>query len=359
MSTSNRDHLFDNLKGLLIFCVVLGHLIQFPRGKTDPWIGHLYTAIYLFHMPLFVFISGYFSKRLRFKRTMELFFVYSLWQVVISPILLSFGTGQTYSDVATSVFSPTNHHWYLFSLVTWRLLLPLVTRIKGVFWWSCLIGLLFGLCPMLEMWSPASADQSFLSISRTLGFFPFFLWGYSFTPDHVQYLRQRLHPLLAGALFLLFVMGGWWSLQQHVDVFIKPSMINKILFMREGYAAFLNNPLWGVGLRGSLYLLQFALILCALGACPAILTKWARFGKHSFFIFLSHYPLILILRVLYFNRQASFNAWHVFIGSFIASLLYCQLCCTKPILSLAHRLTTFPAFKSNKESSKPQTQTVS
>ena len=47
----HRDSIVDIAKGIGIFLVVLGH-VPLPR--------ELLTAIYLFHMPLFFFLSGMF-----------------------------------------------------------------------------------------------------------------------------------------------------------------------------------------------------------------------------------------------------------------------------------------------------------
>lgn len=52
---SNRDPLFDALKGLGILLVLLGHCIQW-----DTW---LWRVIYSFHMPLFFIVSGCFFGR--------------------------------------------------------------------------------------------------------------------------------------------------------------------------------------------------------------------------------------------------------------------------------------------------------
>lgn len=52
----------DTLKGFAIFLVVFGHsIIFFPINIKEiyPWCGYLYNFIYLFHMPLFFFISGF------------------------------------------------------------------------------------------------------------------------------------------------------------------------------------------------------------------------------------------------------------------------------------------------------------
>ena len=54
----NRIAYFDILKGIAIFLVVLGHCLQI---FTPNWQENkIALSIYMFHMPLFIFISGYF-----------------------------------------------------------------------------------------------------------------------------------------------------------------------------------------------------------------------------------------------------------------------------------------------------------
>lgn len=52
---TKRISYIDQLKGIAIFLVVLGHLIGHNAGSGNG----LWTFIYSFHMPLFMFISGY------------------------------------------------------------------------------------------------------------------------------------------------------------------------------------------------------------------------------------------------------------------------------------------------------------
>ncbi|MDB6080310.1 MAG: acetyltransferase, fucose-4-O-acetylase [Akkermansiaceae bacterium] len=58
-----RVQFLDFLKGVLIFLVVTGHVLQ--HGIYQ-WQGHwqdpLFKAIYLFHMPLFMAVAGYLSQ---------------------------------------------------------------------------------------------------------------------------------------------------------------------------------------------------------------------------------------------------------------------------------------------------------
>lgn len=59
----HRDLSFDYMKGVLIFLVVWGHLIEFSLvDRSMIFFDTLRKIIYSFHMPLFVFISGWFFK---------------------------------------------------------------------------------------------------------------------------------------------------------------------------------------------------------------------------------------------------------------------------------------------------------
>lgn len=63
--TSPRNEPLDAIKAFAIICVVLGHCIQYGSGHTYLAINSFYDnllfkAIYSFHMPLFMLLSGYF-----------------------------------------------------------------------------------------------------------------------------------------------------------------------------------------------------------------------------------------------------------------------------------------------------------
>jgi len=55
-----RTPYWDNIKGILILLVVFAHFLF--GLQSSPVIDWLVDAIYFFHMPAFVFVSGYFSK---------------------------------------------------------------------------------------------------------------------------------------------------------------------------------------------------------------------------------------------------------------------------------------------------------
>jgi hypothetical protein len=60
-TVESRNVFIDNVKGVLIFLVVLGHVIGLYMYENFG-LFMLWAYIYCFHMPLFVYISGFLSK---------------------------------------------------------------------------------------------------------------------------------------------------------------------------------------------------------------------------------------------------------------------------------------------------------
>lgn len=62
---NERDKYWDSVKAVLMFLVILGHTIQYFVYQGDNhinfWKDPIFKGIYIFHMPLFMFISGYFA----------------------------------------------------------------------------------------------------------------------------------------------------------------------------------------------------------------------------------------------------------------------------------------------------------
>lgn len=49
----------DRAKGLAIFLVVLGHIVTGDPPKANAWFGEVINIIYSFHMPFFMYLSGF------------------------------------------------------------------------------------------------------------------------------------------------------------------------------------------------------------------------------------------------------------------------------------------------------------
>lgn len=117
----NRDNKFDFIKGILIILVVIGHAIQALYGidNKEVWYNPIFNIVYTFHMPLFIFISGYFfSSSLKYsfsilleKKATRLLVPTFIWSTVI---LLIWGTATEWQDVKPfKVYTIYKSYWYL------------------------------------------------------------------------------------------------------------------------------------------------------------------------------------------------------------------------------------------------------
>ena len=89
MEKTKRIEWIDELKGFAIFLVVFGHLIQ---SKMLPVNGWLHSAIYSFHMPLFMFLSGMFAYKALVKNVNEwcIFSINKFLQLIVPCLIFQF-----------------------------------------------------------------------------------------------------------------------------------------------------------------------------------------------------------------------------------------------------------------------------
>lgn len=183
--TNEKINSWSTLKGALIITVVIGHFCQLYSYRSpsllSAGIPSLFCLIYSFHMPLFCFISGYFSKSLEKRRSTafkELLFPFLLAQLVIGVVTLL-------SDRNLNIFKnplyATYGTWYLAALYIWRMCMPDLAKVKRL---PVFAVILFFCTPLF--WG---MDNT-LGIPRTLGFFCFFLAGYHCSESKVkQFLK--------------------------------------------------------------------------------------------------------------------------------------------------------------------------
>ena len=130
---AERDYFFDNIKAVLIFFVVLGHFLL-PIHEEGILVL-IKRLIYVFHMPLFVFVSGYFSKRIykdgrfNFKKILYLIKAYIVFVIAIQAVYAISGF-RSFSEI--NFFSQSGAPWYLFAMIVWYLMIPFVRNLKPV-----------------------------------------------------------------------------------------------------------------------------------------------------------------------------------------------------------------------------------
>ena len=270
-----RDWRIDSLKGFLILLVVIGHVIIALDNNNI--INHAVMGlIYVFHMPLFILISGYFT------RPVEQQDGHRLWQSVgklmvtivifhLIWVLLRFCLkGDDPIDILLEF--PYGILWYIMSLIYWRIMIyytprPLLQRPAVYIGLAFLVSLLIGLTNLGNL----------LSIQRTLNFFPFFLMGY--------YYRQGL------------ISSKWWknnTLHILTMVVLLPTIF--LLFPKCGYI--LNGadhyPIFELPQKAIILMCSTAMSLLVYNFMPDVKMLHA-IGKDSLFYYLYHYILLISL----------------------------------------------------------------
>lgn len=320
-----RDYHIDNIKGILIFLVVLGHLLGYLQEIHASFATGVRTFIYFFHMPGFIFMSGYLAKGflqkqykaekllsfawlyLLFKDSIELvhfiferrYFENASHPAVWLLIVLLFCGGiwllsYTYSHSAlfrklfisvVLVFSLLKINmltvgaapWYLLSLILWHLALYLTKNMKPKY-------VLAGAILLAAVINYQESVGKFLSLSRTLNFLPFFLLGYYIRKEQLAEIFN--HPKckrLLPALFLLsafLIIPFWRWVQKYFGVFFFGlSPYSKLSSHLYPFA-----PLLCVLWMAAVLLMLLGLFIL----CPKKETFLCRFGKNTIGIYILH-----------------------------------------------------------------------
>ncbi len=171
-----REYKYDNMKAVLIFLVVLGHMLsKFAVGNDTADI--IYKIIFSFHMPAFLFVTGYFTKNDAKNLFRSLIPLYLLFQMV--NYLVNYAVKLQEEKLSTvsihiQFFTPRYTLWYLLAMMTYQLLVPLIFTYNKrhrafIIGLSVIAGILIG-------YNEDTAN--FMGMSRIVCFFPFFLLGY-------------------------------------------------------------------------------------------------------------------------------------------------------------------------------------
>lgn len=195
--SKEREYVFDNLKALLIILVVFGHVIEL--FELEGVFLKIKGIIYVFHMPLFVFISGYFSKRTNnienktIKNILIPFFIFN------TLYMLTIEDGQ-YINIFDklkniNIFRASYLYWYLLSLFFWKTFSKYIEKFKLSMILLFLLSLYIGII---------KDANRFLAIGRTIAFFPFFMLGYYTKKDDIKKIRS-LNKLTMVSLFIILI----------------------------------------------------------------------------------------------------------------------------------------------------------
>ncbi|MBR2696514.1 MAG: acyltransferase family protein [Parasporobacterium sp.] len=192
---NERIAAWDNIKFFLIFLVVAGHLVV--RGTDN---SHLYqsifTAIYAFHMPLFIFISGvFYNTKKAAEKTIGYLGIFVIMRLIL------FVTEVLEGEVTTlDFFSFYGAPWFLFGIAVFTLLTYLLRNVRPVYILivSAILGLFIGYDPNIG---------DFLALSRIIVFYPFFILGTMLNRSSFEnLLKKKSLKFLGLGIILLWIV---------------------------------------------------------------------------------------------------------------------------------------------------------
>lgn len=196
----------DNIRYILLFNVIAEHMLT----QTDITYNWLVTVIVcwsrMITMPGFCFISGYFSKK------GDKCYQSAIFDFLIPYIIFNGLFVLCYGSSAPNLFTPTFAYWYMMCMFAWKLVTKALQQIKYILPLSILVALLVG-----------GLDDvgHFMSLSRTIGFLPFYLVGMKMSREDVRKLENL--PKIPVLLVTLVVLGvwGWLNVKGvfHIDFY--------------------------------------------------------------------------------------------------------------------------------------------
>ncbi|RAY14456.1 acyltransferase [Actinomadura craniellae] len=268
-ATRSRDPFFDNAKFLAILLVVVGHSIAYL--KDVPLARGLYLFVYMFHMPLFIVVTGYFSRNFTFsggkarKLITNLGVPYVVFEVAYSTYDALVGG----NPLRISLLDPYYLTWFLLALFLWRLSTPVWQQIR----WPLAVAV------AISLLSYMGELPSTLDMHRVFGLVPFYVLGLMLRPEHFELLKTR-RARIAGVLTLL---GGF--------VFactLGRRMAMEWVFWRSGHDDLNVDNVTGTLMRFAMLVAATALVAAFLAIVPTGQHWFTALGTTTLYAYLLH-----------------------------------------------------------------------
>lgn len=266
-----RHAYFDNAKLFLIFLVVFGHMIQ-PFVSQSHNIETLYTWLYTFHMPAFIFIAGFFAKgsgniAYVIKLAKKLIIPYLIFQVIYTGYYFLIGKSNWLTD---HIFYPHWSLWFLFSLFCWHILLIGYKKLHPVLGISIavILGIIIGYFDQV--------GHTF-SLSRTIVFFPYFLIGYWASMKHIDWLKNKYVKISAIVILIVVAM----------IIYMSPGINTDWLLASKSYST-LGMETFGSIARLTVYMTSILMAMSILSWIPKKRFTFTVLGERTMYVYLLH-----------------------------------------------------------------------
>ena len=263
-----RDERIDSVKYWLIVLVIAGHVFSRPEFSGSSACTVLWKWIYIFHMPLFIFISGYFSNRKNGGKIWAGIWIL-LEPLIICQVLRLIPFILNGSISISDILTPQYALWYLLSLIYYRLIIQILpekilNNSKLIVTASFIISIIAGFLPF----------NRFLTMQRALSLMPFFFLGYCMKGRNL-FLPSKFKPLHCAFLILSLAL---------------PIFFQQYLGELEHHSPY--NDYHDVFSRIFIFTISIPMSLAFINICPNI--PWAaRQGRLTMQYYIYHTLIVL------------------------------------------------------------------
>jgi fucose 4-O-acetylase-like acetyltransferase len=325
-----RDASIDALRGLAILLVVFGHSLQFTNPDFDNNI--LFRIIYSFHMPLFMFISGYvtFFGQDKIvsgfkKRAALLLFPFFSWAVVT--FFVNAVTEDQLSWHQAGIFftnlvkSPDNNGlWFLWVIFLISGIVVLLKMAK--------IRIEIGLAVVWALWNfdiIRWPQGNVLGIALLKYHLLYFLLGFLFCKMRNEYKKVYTILLYTCCVIFPFALAYWH--RTFPPFFISELNLSErltgITWLTYRYFC----GLVGIGFT-------MVLISCLNKLVPAVSEKLKKIGVITLEIYAIHFYFLTITIAIFTVSEYSYRVFLVFSFTLLSSILTISMMKKSKLISL-------------------------
>ena len=314
-----RNYRIDNMRALLILLVVLGHLTEITHYRNSDFV---YCLIYVFHMPGFALLSGICWSVLKreqiWKKLVYPYVIFQTIYVIFQRIVLS-------ESVTLQYTTPYWLMWYLLALIQWEMIASTIAftpqNASRIVVCSLIVSMLSGLDDGIGY---------FLSLSRMLVLFPFFIIGV-WLREYSEYLEKKSTKWGIGLAFVVLIICVIlvWRFHKSIN---NIWLYNSVSYYSAGYH---------MGIRLGILILAAIMISCLLILIPnySIGGGVSYLGQNTMPVYLLHGLIVRWLgRYSILWNEICCNGFILF----VMAILIVAILASPPVIMIIKPLMIWP-----------------
>jgi fucose 4-O-acetylase-like acetyltransferase len=230
-----------------------------------------YLFLYMFHMPVFIIIAGYFSRgfpsssdKVR-KLITQLLVPFVVFQVAYMGLARLVGG----ENVDLTLLDPYFLVWFLLALFAWRLSTPVWHRLR----WP------LGIAVGISVLAGIQELPGVLETGRILSLLPFFVLGLLLRPQHFEMIRRPAVRVAAALVMVCGLAVAWFAAPRMSDEWVLGRQSNDFLGVDD---------LTGTAMRLGMLVCATVLAAAFLALVPRGRTWFSGFGTVTLYVYLLH-----------------------------------------------------------------------